>query len=285
MYQTLLMSFLFLLDVFCRSFPATNRGLLSKPPIDIDGRGGRGGGGEYGIRQLTVEECQRTLVSWRKLQGMVRGDTGIEQFELMEVLDKVSKVMPGKYPQRHEFLAFGELVDGTIECMSAMYCGKVTCPWELEVISIAHAPSLSSRNDVNERTQSMVDFINQLCKDNAILPNYHPLSQYPTVKFTLPRSLSVPNYAAVSSTNSKSAGIADPMPDKFWNPGSLSTSTTSSTSTSSVGSSSSSSSSSSNDSPSQLLDVIVGQYVDANRARPHYICLDNIPPVILGPYW
>ena len=285
MYQTLLMYFFFFLDMFCRSFPATNRGLLSKPPIDIDGRGGRGGGGgEYGIRQLTVEECQRTLVSWRKSQGMVRGDTGIEQYELLEVLDKVSRVMPGKYPQRHEFLAFGELVDGTIECMSAMYCGKVTCPWELEIIAIAHAPSLSSRNDVNERTQSMVDFINQLCKDNAILPNYHPLSQFPTVKFILPRSLSVPFYGAVNS-NSNSAGIADPMPDKFWNPGSLSTSpsTTSSSSSSSI--SSASASSLSDDSPSRLLDVIVGQYVDANRARPHYICLDNIPQVLLGPYW
>ena len=280
------MLFFFLLDVFCRSFPALNRGLLlSKPPIDIDGHGGRGGGGEYGIRQLTAEECQRALVSWRKSQGMVRGDSGIEQFELMEMLDKVSKIMPGKYPHRNEFLCFAELVDGTIECMSAMYCGKVTCPWELEVIAIAHAPSLSSRNDVNERTQSMVDFINQLCKDNAILPNYLPLSQFPTVKFILPQSLSVPNYSAVSSINSKSAGIADPMPDKFWNPGSLSASSSSATSSSSTSSTSASSSSLSNDSPLHLLDVIVRQYVDANRARPHYICLDNIPQVILGPYW
>jgi hypothetical protein len=180
--------------------------------------------------------------------------------------------MPGKMPQRYEFMAFGELVDGKVECISAVYCGKVTCPWELDIVAIAQS-STSKGIEKEERTQSMVNFINALCQENAILPNYLPLERFSAlidINRYLPRSVQFPFFGPVSSGNSADAGIADPMPDnKHWNPSSRS-------SIVSVPDPSA---------KATLMDGLADLYTVANRHRPYYICLDHIPQVNLGPYW
>ena len=263
---------------------SSSSGALRKPPDDIITRRPRGGGdNEYGIRQLSAMETHATVMAWKKALGVAAGAAGIDRFEMLETLSKVAAAMPGKSPQRHEFLAFGELVDGNVECMSAVYCGKVTCPWELDVIAIAQSPSRSRGKGIvpdGDLTQSMVDFLNAFCKENAILPNYLPLERYSAaidiIKY-LPRSMQHPYFGSVASkNNAASAGIADPMPDRFWNPGQPRSSLTSRPPLSPPPAPSA---------RADVMDVVADRYVAANRARPHCVCLDRIPQVHLGLYW
>ena len=147
---------------------------LMKPPIDTI-RGNRRGGGEYGIRQLSAGESKATVEAWQKSLGVISGNRDIEMYELLEILSKILNVMPGKMPQRYEYMLFGELSDGVIECISAAYCGKVTCPWEMDIILIAQCPTFS-----DEKTRNMVDFIKTACLENACLPNFAPLGRFST---------------------------------------------------------------------------------------------------------
>ena len=149
-----------------------NTGLM-KPPTDIIQGDGKGRGGEYGIRQLSVEESRSTLEQWRKSLGFITGDDKLELFDILLTLEKVVNVMPGKMPQRYEFLVFGEFVDGKVESISACYCGKVTCPWELDILLVAQHPTYTY-----EMTKSMVEFLLALCKENAILPEFKPIDKY-----------------------------------------------------------------------------------------------------------
>ena len=126
---------------------------LMKPPIDTF-KNNRRGGGEYGIRQLTASESKATIEKWQKSVGVITGDREIEIYELLEILGKVLNVMPGKMPQRFEYMLFGELSDGVIECISAAYCCKVTCPWEMDVILIAQCPTFT-----DEKVGNMMEFI------------------------------------------------------------------------------------------------------------------------------
>ena len=265
---------------------------LRKPPDDIINRRPRGdGGNEYGIRQLSATETRTTVLAWKKALGVAAGAAAIDRFEMLETLSQVAAVMPGKLPQRHEFLAFGELVDGNVECLSAVYCGKVTCPWELDVIAIAQSPSRSgssssgsssSRGQADDDLmQSMVDFLNALCKENAILPNYLPLERYSAavdIYKYLPRALQRPNFGSVSSTDAAKAGIADPMPDQFWNPGQPRSSLPASPTTAAAAAADTAVGVS-------WLDVLVVRYVAAHQARPHCLCLDRVPQVDLGLHW
>ena len=149
---------------------AWNVGLM-KPPIDTIRS--NNGGGEYGIRQLSAGESKATVEAWQKSMGVMSGSYDIELYELLQILSKILNVMPGKMPQRYEYMLFGELSDGVIECISAAYCGKVTCPWEMDVILIAQCPSFS-----DEKVGNMVDFIKTACLENACLPNFTPLCRY-----------------------------------------------------------------------------------------------------------
>lgn len=148
---------------------------LMKPPIDTT-RGNRRGGGEYGIRQLSAVESRATIEAWQKSLGVISGNRDIEIYELLEILGKVLKVMPGKMPQRYEYMLFGEFTDGIIECISAAYCGKVTCPWEMDIILIAQCPKFS-----DEKIRNMVEFIKTACLQNACLPNFAPLGRFSAI--------------------------------------------------------------------------------------------------------
>lgn len=160
---------------FINSFSAgrfdANVGLM-KPPIDTF-KINKKGGGEYGIRQLTAVESKSTIERWQKSLGIVSGDQNIEIYELLDTLGRILKVMPGKMPQRFEYMLFGELSDGVIECISAVYCCKVTCPWEMDIILIAQSPKFS-----DEKIGNMVEFIRTACLENACLPNFSPLDRY-----------------------------------------------------------------------------------------------------------
>ena len=145
---------------------------LMKPPIDTVTKNRRGGG-EYGIRQLTASESKATVEKWQKSLGVISGNQEIELYELFGMLGKILNVMPGKMPQRHEYMLFGEFSDGVIECISAAYCSKVTCPWEMDVILIAQSPAFT-----DEKVGNMVDFIRTACLENACLPNFSPLGRF-----------------------------------------------------------------------------------------------------------
>lgn len=163
--------FLLILQISGLNIKRSNVGCL-KPPIDTVERN-RKGGGEYGIRQLSASESISTLQSWQKKLGIIKGDVQIETYELLETLGKIVQVMPGKMPQRFEYVLFGDFVDGTIECICGCYTTKVTCPWEMDIILIAQCPTFS-----DEKTGNMVDFITASCLLNACLPNFSPLIPY-----------------------------------------------------------------------------------------------------------
>ena len=145
---------------------------LMKPPIDTY-KMNRRGGGEYGIRQLTASESKATIEKWQNSLGVISGDQKIEIYELLDTLGRILNIMPGKMPQRFEYMLFGELSDGIIECISAVYCCKVTCPWEMDIILIAQSPIFS-----DEKIGNMVEFIRSACLQNACLPNFSPLGRY-----------------------------------------------------------------------------------------------------------
>jgi hypothetical protein len=160
-----------IVHISCLNIKRSNVGCL-KPPIDTVERN-RKGGGEYGIRQLSASESKITLESWHRKLGVIAGDAQIETYEQLETLGKIVSIMPGKRPQRFEYVLFGELVDGIITSISACYTTKVTCPWEMDVILIAQCPTFS-----DEKTGNMVNFITDACQQLACLPNFSPLLPY-----------------------------------------------------------------------------------------------------------
>lgn len=129
-----------------------------------------------------IETCQ-FLNKAKKQLGIPSGSLNLEVFEILEELDIVTKVMPGKLPQRNEVMVFGDFVDGQLECIAAVQVCKVICPWTMDVICIlTHPPYMNQ-----EYTNSMFDFISGLCLTNAILPNYSKLSKYELIKHIKPK--------------------------------------------------------------------------------------------------
>jgi hypothetical protein len=149
----------------------SGRSLFIKPPTDVT-RKRPGGGGEYGIRQIDQKEVSKLVVDWTK-KIRVPGGNRLEVYEMLRLLETVSLAMPGKAPQRNEFVAFASFVDGNIECVSALYLTKNSCPWEADVLLICQCPKLSV-----EKTHEMIEFIDEVCLDNACLPNYIPLEPH-----------------------------------------------------------------------------------------------------------
>jgi len=120
----------------------------------------------------------------KKKLGIPSGSLNLEVFEMLEELDIVTKVMPGKLPQRNEIMVFGDFVDGQLECVAAVQTCKVICPWVMDVIClITHPPYMNQ-----EYTNNMFDFISDLCLTNAILPNYSKLSKYELIKHIKPKN-------------------------------------------------------------------------------------------------
>jgi hypothetical protein len=162
---------------------------------------------------------------------------------MLQLLETVSLAMPGKAPQRNEFVAFADFVDGNIECVSALYLTKVACPWEADVLLICQCPKLQV-----EKTHEMIEFIDELCMDNACLPNYDPLEQHDVL---------MRQYRSYKKSKSKKA-------KKVEDGGVI------------IGSSTP---------PYNLMNTdFVDKYKDLNKGR--CVCLDNFPSQTkLGPYW
>ena len=104
----------------------------------------------------------------KKLLGIPSGSIKLEVFEMLETLDIVSKIMPGKLPQRNEVIVFGNIIDNVIECVCAVQVCKVVCPWTMDVVCLITNPPYTHKEYTNE----MVNFISEICLDNAILPSY-----------------------------------------------------------------------------------------------------------------
>lgn len=152
-------------------FGRKSSGLSIKPPVDIL-TPRPGGNGEYGIRQVSSQEIMNSLPEFFKRLGIVsRGKMDI--YEMLTLLDTVANVMPGKQPHRHEMMAFADFVDGNIDCISVMFVTKVECPWEADVLLIVQSPILTP-----EKSFQMLDFIDEMCLNNAILPNYANLVKW-----------------------------------------------------------------------------------------------------------
>lgn len=105
--------------------------------------------------------------------GVVSGSRSIEAFEMLRLLDECTCAMPGSKPQRREMIAFGEFEDGTIQTIALGYCTKVKCPWELDVLAILSLPRLDET-----RLDNMARFLQELCKENAIWPDFSRLDKY-----------------------------------------------------------------------------------------------------------
>lgn len=128
----------------------------------------RGEGNENGIRLLNRAECLSTTSRWFQKLGLVSGSQSITYLTALMEFDRFSKLMPGIKPRRMEMIAFGEFIDGNIECLAAICWHKTSCPTEMEVLNILQSPK-SSRNDLGK---SMTNFICEMCRENAIFPNF-----------------------------------------------------------------------------------------------------------------
>jgi hypothetical protein len=151
------------------SFPQST--FIRGPPLNNKQKQG-GGGAENGIRQISKEECQYRINEWYREGSAASGPLAIERLEMLMQLDKLSQVIPGKYPQRVELLSFGLISDGKIDCAVGIVWQKLTLPNEMKIISLYDKSS-------NLDTQSeMLCFIDDMCRENAIIPDYSSLEQY-----------------------------------------------------------------------------------------------------------
>jgi len=77
-----------------------------RPPID--NVKSRGKGGENGHRLLTATECSSVVDKWQRKIGIMDSGNKIELFEILSVIEKFSKIMPGREPQSNQLiLTFG----------------------------------------------------------------------------------------------------------------------------------------------------------------------------------
>ena len=153
--------------------------LARGPPSDIIDDLSRGGSpNENGIRLVTKNECSSTISKWFKKLGLVSGSSNIEYFTALMDTDRFTQLMPGIRPRRIEMIAFGEFVDGKIECLASVCWHKNTCPTEIEVLNIIQSPNPIGRN----LDKSMTNFISELCRENSIFPNFTSLGKLAHLK-------------------------------------------------------------------------------------------------------
>lgn len=152
-------------------FPAQSKKLFG-PPLNNLIRQGPGGGAEHGVRQISKEECQPVVRKWLKNSETAAGSLSIERLELLMTLDTFSQAMPGFKPKRNELVAFGLFVDGVIESIAGVYWKKKSFPTEMEVIT------LGQHHFDPEQMEELLDFMDELCRENAIYPDYKPLKKF-----------------------------------------------------------------------------------------------------------
>eukprot|EP01036_Dinobryon_divergens_P029788 gene29788-38933_t len=153
--------------------------LARGPPSDIIDDASRGDiPNENGIRPITKKECSSTISKWFKKLGLVSGSSNIEYLSALIEADRFSQLMPGIKPRRIEMIAFGEFVDGRIECLASACWHKNLCPTEIEVLNIIQSPNPMVKN----LDTSMTNFISELCRENAIFPNFTSLEKMSHLK-------------------------------------------------------------------------------------------------------
>lgn len=144
---------------------------IQRLPPNIIKNKGDGRGGENGYRQLTPSECDSLCKNWCRKIGLLDNVHKMELYEMLNVIEDCSRVMPGNKPQRKELLAIGELQDGQIHCISMGYLVKVTCPWELQVLALAQL-------QIDHSTELMVQYLRDLCIEHACVPDYSYLHRW-----------------------------------------------------------------------------------------------------------
>lgn len=172
--NNLLVNILLLINLFIKStysFPSRASSQVV-PPSRIIATGRGEGGGFTGYRQLEKNECITLSKQWQRQLGVVSGDNQIEVFEMVRLLGDCAGAMPGSKPQRRELMAFGEFEEGTIKTVAIGYCTKIKCPWELAVLTIVAVPRMEDRPD------KMAAFLKELCRENAIWPDFGYLDRW-----------------------------------------------------------------------------------------------------------
>jgi len=144
---------------------------IQRLPPNIIKNEGDNRGGENGYRQLTPLECKALCKSWCRKIGLLNDAHKMELYEMLNVIEDCSRVMPGSKPQRRELLAIGELQDGQIHCISMGYLVKVKCPWELQVLALAQL-------HMDHSTELMVQYLRDLCLEHACDPDYSYLNRW-----------------------------------------------------------------------------------------------------------
>lgn len=146
-----------LLALGAGGLPLGRAGISPSPPTrtPVD-RSPPGEGSFSGYRQLDSSESGRVAVEWRRRMGVISGNTNIELYELICLLEEFSLALPGAKPHRRELMALAEFEDGLVKTVALAYCVKVKCPWELTVSGILSSP-LS-----DEPAGRMVDFIREV---------------------------------------------------------------------------------------------------------------------------
>lgn len=164
-------------------FSSVVSGVPTIPPDDTDEDRSRGDR-ENGIRRLTVSESQRAAVEWerRASSRMISGSSGIESYEMLTRLREICQLMTNARIQRIELLVFGLFEDGSVVCAAGVRWKKKIFPAEMEVLSLyLPNPSTGKGRDASYAAQ-MMDFISALCRDNAILADFSPLSGFDTFR-------------------------------------------------------------------------------------------------------
>lgn len=163
----------FFLEVETFSWNRGSSALARGPPSDIIDGMNRGGDNENGIRLLSKSECTSTVSKWFRKLGLVSGSQSIDRLNALLELENFSNIMPGIKPRREELIAFGEFIDGNVECLATVRWHKNTFPAEMEVLNILAGPK-SNRGD-KELGLSMTNFICEMCRENSIFPNFTSL--------------------------------------------------------------------------------------------------------------
>ena len=158
--------------------------------------GGKGGGREYGIRLVSKKECQETVIKWHKTLCVASTGKDMESLEMLLDIENLSQLMPGTRPKRREIIAFGDFVDGSIEVLGIILWKKVLFPDEMEVLAIMNAP----RSTESDKHFDMLQYICDMCKDNAIIPHFSRLEKYEL--FRLPKYRKFLDYSALGKDGS-----------------------------------------------------------------------------------
>lgn len=173
-----------------RSFYHPRNNVLMPPPTIS---GNFDNSNNDGIRQLDKAQVIQFIDKSRKRLGVASGNKQIEVLEMLLRLEKIESIMPSSSSHensgvttnkmRQEYICYGEYVNGMVESIVGLRLRKAILPMEFDIYVLLTYPNPM----VDHRISTLIDFITELCKDNAILPNYKPLYRYELLHDTVSR--------------------------------------------------------------------------------------------------